>query len=131
MQDQLKKIRAEALAAIAAAKDKLKLAELENRFLGRKSGELTNLLKVLKDLAEDSRKEMGALANEVKTEVEAARKKKKQELDQAEWASTAEAEAVDVTQPVLPPAAFGHLHPNTIVQSDLEDLFTSMGFMIL
>lgn len=131
MQNKLKKIKEEALAAIKAAGDKFNLEELENRFLGRKQGELTNLLKGLKDLANDTRKEVGQLANEVKVAVEEAIKNKGQELQSADGAGKLEAERVDVTQPALPIKDRGHFHPNTIIQRDLEEFFISMGFMVL
>lgn len=117
--------------AIKAAADKLSLEELENRFLGRKQGELTNLLKGLKDLADDARKEAGQLANEVKVAVEEAINTKRQEMQGSAGAEILEAERVDITQPALPVKERGHFHPNTIIQRDLEDFFTSMGFMVL
>lgn len=131
MQEQFKKIKIEALTAIQAAADKLNLEELENRFLGRKQGELTNLLKGLKDLAGDVRKEMGQLANEVKQAVEEAIAAKRAELQNATGAVALEEERIDITQPALPEKERGHYHPNTLIQRDLEDLFTSMGFMVL
>ncbi len=131
MQDKLAQLKTDALLAIKSAKDKIHLEELENKFLGRKSGELTNLLKGLKDLEADTRKIIGQLANEVKTAIEAEFAQKKQELTAMSWAKDLEKEVVDVTQPALPVVERGHLHPNTLVQNDLEDLFTSMGFMVL
>lgn len=131
MQDKLAQLKTDALLAVKAVKDKIHLEELENKFLGRKTGELTNLLKGLKDLEEGARKIVGQLANEVKTTIEAEFAEKKQELTAQAWANDLEKEAVDVTQPALPVVERGHLHPNTLVQNDLEDLFTSMGFMVL
>lgn len=131
MQNQLKKIKDEALIAIKAAKDKLNLEDLENRFLGRKQGELTNVLKGLKDLAEDTRKEVGQLANEVKTAMEEAIAAKRQELQTLAGSTALEAERVDITQPALPIKERGHFHPSTAIQRDLEDFFASMGFMVL
>ncbi|MBU0545830.1 phenylalanine--tRNA ligase subunit alpha [Patescibacteria group bacterium] len=131
MREQLEKIKREALTAIQDAKDILNLEELENKLLGRKSGELTNLMKSLKDLGADMKKEMGQLANEVKTAIDGALSEKKQEIKKAEWVGALEKERADATQPTLPVKERGHLHPNTIVQNDLENLFTSMGFMVL
>jgi len=131
MKEKLKNIKEESLAAIKAAKDLLNLEDLENRFLGRKQGELTNLLKGLKDLADDTRKEVGQLANEVKVAVEQAIDNKRNELQGAMGDKVSEAERVDITQPSLPSKSRGHYHPNTIIQRDLEDFFSSMGFMVL
>ena len=56
MELQLKNLKNEALLAIKAIKDKLQLEELENKYLGRKSGELTELMKGLKDLSDTAKK---------------------------------------------------------------------------
>lgn len=132
MQSKLEQLKTEAVLAIKAIKDKARLEELENKLLGRKSGQLTELMKSLKDLSEEARKDAGKLANEVKQMLEKELARKRQELSAAEWVALAEKERVDITQPALPRAeSRGHFHPNTIIQRDLEDLFTSMGFMVL
>lgn len=131
MLEELKKIKEGALVAISAATNVLNLEELENRFLGRKSGELTAMMKGLKDLAEDARREAGAVVNEVKIAVSEALATKRAELAAAGSAQTLAAEQLDITQPCLPPLERGHYHPLTLVQNDLEDLFLSMGFMVL
>ena len=99
--------------------------------MGRKGGELTNLLKGLKDLDEDAKKQTGQLANEVKKEIENTLAAKKKELTAGEMAGLLEKESADITQPALPPKTRGHFHPNTLIQNDLEDFFMSMGFMAL
>ncbi len=131
MQSKLEKLKAEAFLAIKAVKDKLQLEELENKLLGRKSGELTDIMKNLKNLGDDVRKSVGQLANEVKTKIEANLAQKKQELERESWVETIDKERVDITAPPLPKQERGHFHPLTIIQKDLEDLFTSMGFMAL
>ncbi|OGH92749.1 MAG: phenylalanine--tRNA ligase subunit alpha [Candidatus Magasanikbacteria bacterium RIFOXYD2_FULL_39_9] len=131
MQEKLKQLKTEALLALKSIKDKAQLEELEVRFLGRKGGELTELLKGLKDLSDDAKREVGQLANEVKTSLEEAVSAKKKEFSKIEMAGLLEKESLDISQPALPPKSFGHLHPNTIIQNDLEDFFTSMGFMVL
>lgn len=131
MLEDLKKLKDEALTAINAAANVLNLEELENRFLGRKSGELTALMKGLKDLAEDARREAGAVVNEVKGAVAEAIATKRDELTGAGQSDALSAEQIDITQPSLPPLERGHLHPSTLVQTDLEDLFLSMGFAVL
>ncbi len=131
MKNELQKLKAEALLAVKSIKDKAGLEELENKLLGRKNGELTNLLKGLKDLNEEAKKEVGQLANEVKREIESALADKKKELTQAGMSALLEKESVDISQPSLPKKMQGHFHPNTLIQNDLEDFFTSMGFMVL
>jgi phenylalanyl-tRNA synthetase alpha chain len=131
MQSKFEQLKAQALLSIKAIKDKIELEELENKLLGRKNGELTNLMKGLKELTADTRKVIGQVANEVKKEIEMAVENKKNELLTLDWSTAIEKERLDITQPSLPQTEYGTFHPNTIIQRDLEDFFTSMGFVIL
>ena len=131
MQSQLEQLKTQTLLAVKAVKDKLQLEELENKILGRKGGELTNLMKGLKDLGDGVKKTVGQLANTIKIEIEASLASKRRELQTADWSVAMEKERLDITQPSLPPQERGHFHPNTIIQKDLEDLFSTMGFMVL
>jgi len=131
MQPQLIKLKEETLQVIRDIEDNVQLEELENKILGRKNGELTNLLKGLKDLDDENKKIIGPVANEVKTALESAFALKKEELKSEEWNLAFKKDSVDITQPALPRAERGHFHPVTTVQKDLENLFASMGFMVL
>lgn len=131
MQSKLEQLKKEALLAIKAVKDKVQLEEVENALLGRKSGELTNLLKGLKNLGDDMRKSVGQLANEVKQVIEAEIAVKRSAFEGAEMDERFKEETIDITAPSLPKKVRGHYHPNTLVQRDLENLFTSMGFAVL
>ncbi len=131
MQSKLEQLKIQALLAVKAIKDSAELVALENKLLGRKNGELTSLMKGLKDLGGDVKKTAGQLANQIKLEIETQLETKRRELQTADWGLAMERERIDITQPALPPQEQGHFHPNTIVQKDLEDLFTSMGFMVL
>ena len=105
--------------------------ELENlrvAFLGKK-GEVTNLLKNLRDVPVEEKKEAGQLINTLKTEVETAIAQKTDELRQA--ALNAAIQGAKRYNPTLPTAeAHGSYHPITLVQRDLEEIFASMGFTI-
>lgn len=131
MESKFKKLKEEAIMALKAVKDKIDLESLENKILGRKSGELTDLMKELKDMNAEAKKAVGQIANEVKKEIESALEQKKRELSESDWQKSLAKEKIDITAPSLPPFERGHFHPNTIVQRDLEDLFSSMGFLIL
>lgn len=131
MQAKLEQLKEEALKAIRSVKDKIQLEELENKLLGRKSGELTNLLKGLKDLSDEMKKTVGPLANDVKTAIENVLATKREEIMTREWQSSLKNEDLDITQPALPRRQAGHYNPDTLVQRDLEEFFTSMGFLVL
>lgn len=131
MKTQLEKIKKEFIKGLEEVKDTFKLEELEQRFFSRRSGEMTYVMKSLKELSGDARKEFGKLANEVKKELEDLYSKKKTDLDREKMGDLGDKERIDVTQPKLPKSEVGHLHPMTIVHNELEDIFTSMGFMVL
>ncbi len=131
MKKQLEQIKQDFQKGINDVKDFVKLDELHQRFFARKSGELSGIMKNLKDLTGEAKKEMGKLANEIKSELEEIYGKKKTELEMEKWDEVKNTEKIDITQPQLPKRNSGHLHPMTQVHNELEDLFTSMGFMVL
>ena len=113
------------MAQIAKVKDEKILRDLEVKYLGRK-GQLTEILRSLKNLSENEKKELGQKANEIKNEIQ----KSFEEAKTIILGKEGSGKFVDVTLPGKKLSS-GHLHPITIVQQELEDLFTSMGFMVL
>ncbi|MBI4599239.1 phenylalanine--tRNA ligase subunit alpha [Candidatus Uhrbacteria bacterium] len=114
-------------AALSAAQDKDILESVRTEFLGRK-GRLADLMTGLKDLSEDERRAVGPSANEAKRAMEEAFARAESELRSR---AVREEEWIDVTAPVFPEESIGHIHPVTLIQQKLEDLFISMGFMVL
>ncbi|PIZ96025.1 MAG: phenylalanine--tRNA ligase subunit alpha [Candidatus Magasanikbacteria bacterium CG_4_10_14_0_2_um_filter_33_14] len=131
MQEKLQKIKDSFEKKLKSIKDLDSLDILYNEYFSRKAGEMTNIMKSLKDLSGEERKEMGALSNTVKTEMESLFENKKQELENKKWETLLETEKIDITQPKLPQERQGSKHPVTLVHETLENLFTSMGFMLL
>jgi phenylalanyl-tRNA synthetase alpha chain len=125
MQDELNKIKDKILAELGKIKDNDTLREVEIKYLGRK-GELSTILKSIKDLSAEEKKKFGQLANEVKKDIEARFTEIKNTLDK----NRGKDEFIDVTLPGKQ-IKQGRLHPITQVQSELEDFFTAMGFMVL
>ncbi len=130
MQDDLKKLSERVLSNLKSIAALPEFEQLELTVFGRKQGELVELLKKVKDLSADQKKVFGQYANDIKLKLESAFAGKRAELTSAAWAAAAATERLDVTQPAVPPRRRGHLHPNTVIQTDLEDFFTSLGFMI-
>ncbi len=126
MREALEKIRSEALAAIAEARETSALESLRVRYSGKK-GELTAILKMMGKLSADERPKMGQLANEVRASLEKAFEERAQELAERAMEARLSAEALDVTVPA-PEAPVGHLHPLTIVTREIRTIFESMGF---
>jgi phenylalanyl-tRNA synthetase alpha chain len=124
--DPISQLRADFHTRLASASADGDLKALHDEFLGRKSGAVTGLMKTLGTLQPEARKQLGALVNALKTEIEAA-------LDAARAALAADrppAGAVDVTLSGrdLP---VGRVHPLMRLRREVEDVFTRMGFEIL
>ncbi len=131
MKDSLKDIKKQFEQDLKKVSDFASLETLEQKFFSRKSGEFSAIMKHVGTLAEDVRKEFGKLANQVKMELEQLLEKKKSDLESEAFGSLAEQEQIDISQPFLHQPSRGHLHPNTQIQFQLEDLFASMGFLVL
>ena len=119
-------LRAEWLAAIAAAGDPAALAEVDQRLFGAK-GAVVELVRSVTALPKEERPAFGKLANAVKQEVEQALAARREAFAAAAIEKELAAPDFDPTEPGPRPAR-GALHPITIVQNELVDLFTSMGF---
>jgi phenylalanyl-tRNA synthetase alpha chain len=124
MKNKLEELKKQILEQLDKAKTGDLLRELEVRYLGRK-GELSNILRAVKDLGEQERQEIGALANSIKNDVTAKFNEIKKEVEGKE----AVFDFVDVTLPGKK-IEQGHLNPISIIQAEMEDLFISMGFTV-
>jgi len=129
MKNQLQKLKNSVEKEIASCNGLDLLRELEIKYLGRK-GELTQILRGLSDLPIEEKKEVGPLANEIKEEITRLIEEKRKEFMSSEVLGKIKEEKIDVTQPGEG-ENLGNLHPNSIIQYELEDIFTSLGFMIL
>ena len=118
-----------ALDRIAAAHKQEDLEAVRVEVLGRK-GILANVSKDFGKLSAEARSQVGKLLNAAKQEVESALDKRKTAFAQQELNRRLESEWVDLTLPAPGPRK-GSLHPVTIIQSEIEDLFVSMGFTVL
>jgi phenylalanyl-tRNA synthetase alpha chain len=125
MKNKLQQIREDFLKQLAEVKDPNFLHELELKYLSRK-GELSELMGGLKDLSVDLKKEVGELANSIKKELQ----EKFNEVSKSLNNFSGKNNVVDVTLPGKK-LEQGHLNPITLVQNELEDIFSSLGFMIL
>ena len=130
---KLETIKVNALSQIEQLKTLADFENLQVELLGRKS-ELTLLLRHLSALPIEERPAAGKAANLVKQEIETALNQKKNNLSEKSFANLSDEEWLDITAPgkklaVLP--AIGTLHPITQIRTEVEDIFTSMGFLIL
>lgn len=107
------------------------IEEIENirvDFLGKK-GILTNALKGLKDIGANDKRAFGIELNKLKNEIEECILAKKASVnDMLQARLENEAERFDFTTPAS--ISVGSLHPVTIIQKKIEDIFKTMGFII-
>ena len=121
-------IKKEALEEINQVKGLKELEEIFRKYLGKK-GEISLVLRSLKDMSEKERKENGLIANKIKKKLSELITKKKKEILLTEK-KTPNQEWIDVTAPgILPPQ--GHPHPISLVQQQIEESFQSMGFSVI
>ncbi|MDX9913552.1 MAG: phenylalanine--tRNA ligase subunit alpha [Candidatus Moranbacteria bacterium] len=125
MLEKIEKIKNEAIVSILKNDSIAELESLRVNYLGKKS-EFNQILKGLKDLSEEEKKLVGPAANQAKKDIQDALEKRIADLEDL---VDMEKEWIDVTAPGKKMKK-GHLHPLTIVQADIEDIFTAMGFEI-
>ncbi|MBF6600767.1 MAG: phenylalanine--tRNA ligase subunit alpha [Dehalococcoidia bacterium] len=130
MPDDVLQLRGEALDALTAAGDDGALDAWHVTYFGRKDGRLTAILRGLAARSIDERKSIGAAANALKTELEAAYDARRDELRAAAVRRALEGGAIDVTLPPRPHTR-GGLHPVTQTLRRILAAFTSMGFSVV
>src|SRR5580765_7678122 len=119
-------LRSDFQAAIASATTIAAVKAIRDEYLSRKQGKVTALLKAIGAASPDERRVLGAQANALKQEIEAALDAREAELA----ATAAPAGAVDVTLPGRVPPV-GRRHPLTQVRERVEDIFAGMGYQII
>ena len=103
--------------------DERRLQELKTELLGRKAGALTEILKGLASLDAETRKSVGAAANGLKRDLEAAFAARERALKEAAALPT----GVDLTMPARAEWR-GGLHIVTQVVDEICDIFRELGF---
>lgn len=126
--ENIDQIKTEVLDAVAAATDSKALDDIRVSALGKK-GSITSLMKNMKDLSPEERKETGQKLNIVKGEVAQALDARKTELADAELNARLMAEKVDVTLSVRPETQ-GTVHPVSQTIDEAIAIFGEMGFSV-
>jgi phenylalanyl-tRNA synthetase alpha chain len=126
--EQLDRIRAEALAAVAAATGLDGLEAARVAALGKK-GSISGLMATLGAMGAEERKAAGARLNAVKDEVAQAIAARKAELEAAALDERLARERVDVTLPARP-EAMGRVHPISQTIEEITTIFAQMGFEV-
>ena len=129
MKEQLEAIRAAAKQALSDCADSKLLETLRVQYLGKK-GELTGILKQMGKLSAEERPAMGQLANQVRADIENALAEKQKKLADAMLAHKLESETLDITLPGKKQKV-GSMHPLTIVENEIREIFLGMGFDVV
>ena len=128
MKEKLQQIRERALQEIHESKELGRLNEVRDNILGKK-GELTSVLRGMKDVAPEDRPKVGQWVNETRAAIEEVLEEKIKKFQEEELQRKYKSEKIDVTMPAKQ-AVKGNLHPITQVRNQLIDIFGSMGFEI-
>lgn len=129
LQEELQKLKERALGEIKKNGGENQLRNFEIKYLGRK-GELTKILRTVGELPAEERGKIGDLANQVKQVLMSEIGRARKSLGEKSGGAVDEKEWIDVTAGKLS-GEIGHLNPVSKVQYELEDIFSSMGFMVL
>src|SRR3954469_3235725 len=123
---QIEALRADFERDLGTATTVAALRGVRDRYLSRKGGLVSGLLKNLGSAPPDVRPRLEKLANDLRQQIES-------QLDEriaASEQSRPPAGSVDVTLPGRPPA-LGHRHPLTLLREHIEAIFARMGFLII
>ena len=120
------RLRGEFQQELARLSSESELQAIRDKYLGRKQGAITGLLKAVASAPADARPALGRAANELKQQIEAQLAERKIAID----AVKAPVGAVDISLPgrTLP---IGRRHPLTIVREQIEAIFTRLGYQVL
>lgn len=128
MEKDLDSLKKDAQDKISAAVDEKTLQDTKVFFLGKK-GKLTAILRGMKDVSAAQRPVIGALANQVRSDVEAAIANKMEELKQKRLEEKIRHETVDITLPARH-HKIGHLHPLDKALREIMKSFIRMGYSV-
>ncbi len=120
----LPKLQKQALKEISTAQDSDELESLRRKYLSKKSGELTKIIKELPYQNLDDRRKFGEIVNQVKTKIEKALQEKNNE----QLAISNRKSFLDVTAPGIPTPE-GHLHLITQAIREISTVFENIGFV--
>ena len=129
MKEKLEQISKQTIAKIQEINSMQELNDLRVKVLGKK-GELTEILRGMKDLSPEERPVVGAIVNTVRDEIESAISSAEEVLKQKELERKLEEEKIDITLPSSK-VTRGSKHPINRTIEQIQDLFVSMGYDVI
>ncbi|MBQ8749041.1 MAG: phenylalanine--tRNA ligase subunit alpha [Clostridia bacterium] len=128
MKDKIVEMLNKGLSDLVSKTSSREIEEVRVKYLG-KSGELTAILKDMKNYEPEQRKEIGAIVNSARKELEDKIAEYKAKFEQEEMDKKLKEDAIDVTMPAKN-VRIGALNPITIVQNKIINIFKDLGFDI-
>ncbi|MDE6000757.1 MAG: phenylalanine--tRNA ligase subunit alpha [Clostridia bacterium] len=128
LNEKIKAIEEKIESAVKDIKSSKNLQEIKMKFLG-KSGEISELLKNMREVPPEQRPSFGKLLNALRQWTEEKFDALEGSLKKLELKKRYSDERIDVTIPgkALSDGAF---HPNTLIRDELVSIFAGMGFEI-
>jgi phenylalanyl-tRNA synthetase alpha chain len=128
MLESLKSLQVKFQEEVEKAGDLNGLEKVRVQYLGKK-GRITTLMRSINQLPVEQRPGFGKQLNKLKKTVEATLEQRKKELKKQLAATRWEKERIDLTLPGKP-FHLGRKHPLNVIMEEIEEIFTSMGFII-
>ena len=127
--ENIEAIKTAVMEALAKSEHLQDIQDIRVKFLGKK-GELTAIMKEMKNLSKEDRPKVGQLVNTARSAIEEQLNAKLEEVKAKELAAKLESEKIDITLPGRKPVT-GHEHPLHQTLRLMEDSFLRMGFSIV
>ena len=127
--EKIEAIKAAVMEELAKSEHLQDIQDIRVKFLGKK-GELTAIMKEMKNLSKEDRPKVGQLVNTARNAIEEQLNAKLEEVKAKELAAKIESEKIDITLPGRKPVT-GHEHPLHQTLRLMEDSFLRMGFSIV
>jgi phenylalanyl-tRNA synthetase alpha chain len=129
LREKARALRAAFDAEVGAVGDPSALQALRDRYVGRRSGSVSALLKSLSALADPEKREAGRELNALKAHVEGRLEEAHRRMEELLRQEALRSERADLTLPGRRPP-YGRRHPLTVVREELEDIFVAMGYEV-
>ena len=129
MNEKLDAILKNGLEEIEKCTDLKALDEVRVKFLG-KQGELTAILRNMKEIPPEERKNVGMRANTIREKLENALSEKTNKMEEEKLLADMAKEKIDITMPSKG-VKKGALHPLTRFNNKFMDICVEMGFTVI
>ncbi len=128
MQERINNIQQNAFELLNKAQDSAALSEFWQKYLS-KNGEITSLMKELRNVSPNERPNAGKLINSLKEHINEEYENAAQRIKTKEMNELSNAQQIDISLPAKVQNT-GGLHPITLVKHEILDVFCSMGFFV-